>query len=154
MATRIHQPYPAAPLDCGRFEDKAAPFSKGSERRLRQVRFVVTDLMAVWFSASLALSLRFSAVFKGPGLWGYPNKNIGGHIGVLLLYSGLIVLFCNTQRLYCGVLAKSASEESWDIGKAVALATALQLGFIYLWRGGAFAGAACRRVSRWTAAMW
>jgi exopolysaccharide biosynthesis polyprenyl glycosylphosphotransferase len=131
MATRINQPYPAAPLDIGRFEGKAAPFSKGSERRLRQVRFVVSDLMAVWFSASLALWLRFSSFFKGRGLWD-PNNGIGGHIGVLLLYSGLIVLFCNTQRLYCGVLAHSASEESWDIGKAVGLATALQLGCIYL----------------------
>ena len=48
------------------------------------------------------------------------------------MYSGLIVLFCNTQRLYCGAPAKSASEETWDIGKAVGLATALQLSCIYL----------------------
>jgi exopolysaccharide biosynthesis polyprenyl glycosylphosphotransferase len=133
MATpQIDQGYPATPLDFGNFEDKATTFSRCSrERRLRQVRFVVTDLMAVWFSASVALYLRFSV--KGSGLWDYANSaTIGGHIGVLLLYSGLIVLFCNTQRLYCGVLAKSAGEESWDIGKAVALATALQLICIYL----------------------
>ena len=134
MATpRIRTP---APLDFARFEDKAAPPSKRSgERRMRQVGFVVTDLMAVWLSASVALSLRFSgALFKGPGLWAYPHKTIGSHVGVLLLYSGLIVLFCNTQRLYCGVSAKSASEETWDIGKAVGLATALQLACIYLSR--------------------
>jgi len=139
MATpRIDQAYSAAPVDFELFEGrapKAAPFSKCSgERRLRQVRFVVADLMAVWFSASVALYLRFSAVlFKEPGLSAHANSiSIGGHIGVLLLYSGLIVLFCNTQRLYCGVQAKSASEESWDIGKAVGLATVLQLGCIYL----------------------
>jgi exopolysaccharide biosynthesis polyprenyl glycosylphosphotransferase len=134
MATpRIRTP---APLDFGRFEDKAAPSSKRSgERRMRQVGFVVTDLMAVWLSASVALSLRFSGVlFKGPGLWAYPHNTIGGHVGVLLLYSGLIVLFCNTQRLYGGGSAKSASEETWDIGKAVGLATALQLSCIYLSR--------------------
>jgi exopolysaccharide biosynthesis polyprenyl glycosylphosphotransferase len=132
MATpRIRTP---APLDFQRFEDKAVPASKPSgERRMRQVCFVVTDLMAVWLSASVALSLRFSSVlFKGPGLWTFPNKTTEGHIGVLLLYSGLIVLFCNTQRLYCSVSAKSAREETWDIGKAVGLATALQLGCIYL----------------------
>lgn len=134
MATRIRPPYPAAPLDFWRFENRTAPSSKDSgERRLRQVCFVLTDLMAVWLSAAVALFLRFSGVFfRGPGLWARPNKIVGEHIGVLLLYSGLIVLFCNTQRLYRGVPARSAGEETWDVGKAVGLATALQLACIYL----------------------
>ncbi len=131
MATRIHQ---AAPTVASDFGHRAAPFSKYiGERRLRQACFVVMDLMAVWLSASVALFLRFSAGFhRGPHLWAYSQESIAGHIGVLLLYSGLIVLFCNTQRLYSGLPAKSASQESWAIGKAVGLATALQLACIYL----------------------
>jgi len=139
MATpQIDQTYSAAPVAFETFKGggtKAAPFSNGSsDRRLRQARFVVADLVTVWLSASVALCLRFPAVlFRGSGPWdSTDSQNMEGHIGVLLLYSGLIILFCNTQRLYSGVLAKSASKESWGIGKAVGLATLLQLGFIYL----------------------
>jgi exopolysaccharide biosynthesis polyprenyl glycosylphosphotransferase len=133
MATRIQQPYPAVPPDS---EREAAPFSRYSgERRMRQACYVVIDLMAVWLSASAALSLRFSVdLFRSPHSWAYTHQSIAGHIGVLLLYSGLIVLFCNTQRLYTSLRTKTASEEAWGIGKAVGLATVLQLACIYLSR--------------------
>jgi exopolysaccharide biosynthesis polyprenyl glycosylphosphotransferase len=132
MATRIHQATPAS-LDFG---DKDTPFSKYSgERRLRQVCFVIIDLMAIWLSASVALSLRFSSgLFNAPRPRSVSTLNMVEHIGVLLLFSGLIVLFCNTQRLYSGLVTPSAREESWCIGKAVGLATALQLSCIYLSR--------------------
>jgi exopolysaccharide biosynthesis polyprenyl glycosylphosphotransferase len=133
MATRIHQAQPApTSLDSGR----ATPFSRYSgERRLRQACFVVTDLSAVWFSASIALYLRFSSgLFRAPRPRTVSTLYMGEHIGIVLLYSGLIVLFCNTQRLYSGALAHSAREESWCIGKAIGLATALQLSCIYLSR--------------------
>jgi exopolysaccharide biosynthesis polyprenyl glycosylphosphotransferase len=133
MATsRIDHAYSAS-TDFGATA-KSASLPKGAgERTVRQVRFVVTDLLAVWLSASLALVLRFQVWFNSPGLLRHTDgKSLGGHIGVLLLYSGLIVLFCNTQRLYCGLLAKSTTDEVWDIGKAVGLATVLQLVCIYL----------------------
>jgi exopolysaccharide biosynthesis polyprenyl glycosylphosphotransferase len=136
MATsRIDPAYSATGVDVGPVKAKSAPISKGTgERRVRQVRFVVTDLVAVWISAALALWLRFSALpFSNSRLSDYADgKRLGGHIGFLLLYSGLIALFCHTQKLYCGVLAKSSSEEGWNIGRAVGLATVLQLGCIYL----------------------
>jgi exopolysaccharide biosynthesis polyprenyl glycosylphosphotransferase len=133
MATRIHQVDPVTSRDFGH---KVSTFSKYSgERRLRQACFVVTDLLAVWLSASMALYLRFSTgLFRAPSPRTVSTLNMGEHIGVLLLYSGLIVLFCNTQRLYSGVLSPSAGEESWRIGKAVGLAAALQLSCIYLSR--------------------
>jgi exopolysaccharide biosynthesis polyprenyl glycosylphosphotransferase len=133
MATRIHQAEPVPSLDSGH---KVTPFSQYSgERRLRQACFVITDLLAVWLSASMALYLRFSTgLFRAPGPGTVSTLNMGEHVGVLLLYAGLIVLFCNTQRLYSGVLSQSAGEESWCIGKAVGLATGLQLSCIYLSR--------------------
>jgi exopolysaccharide biosynthesis polyprenyl glycosylphosphotransferase len=134
MATsRIDQVYPAPPTAFEASKSGSLPVRPG-ERTVRQVRFVITDLLAVWFSAWLALGLRFHTVwFSGAGILGHADgKSLGGHIGVLLLYSGLIILFCNTQKLYCGVLAKSTSDEIWDIGKAIGLATILQLGCIYL----------------------
>src|ERR1700722_18440783 len=130
MATsRIDHAYSAS-TDFGATAKSASLPQGAGERTVRQVRFVITDLMAVWLSASLALGLRFQTFwFNNPVLSRHTDgKRLGGHIGVLLLYSGLIVLFCNTQRLYCGVLAKSTSDEVWSIGKAVGLATVLQLG--------------------------
>lgn len=133
MATRVHQIPPEFSVESG---PDTLPFSRYSgERRFRQACFVAMDLMAVWLSASVALTVRFSTnLFRGQGLWSYSKLSIGQHIGVLLLYSGLVVLFCNTQRLYSGVLTKSTREESWSIGKAVALATALQLSCVYISR--------------------
>jgi exopolysaccharide biosynthesis polyprenyl glycosylphosphotransferase len=129
MVTRIPQARSAPPLH-------PTPFSRYSgERRLRQACFVVTDLSAVWFSAFIALYLRFSTgLFRAHRPLTVSTMNMGEHIGVVLLYSGLIVLFCNTQRLYSGALSYSAREESWCIGKAVGLATTLQLSCIYLSR--------------------
>lgn len=131
MATRIHQSPPAASLDFGH---RTAPFSKYSgERRFRQTCFVAMDLVAVWASASVALCLRFSSgLFHQGGPKAVSTLNTEEHIGVLLLFSGLIVLFCNTQRLYSGPIRSNSREESWRIGKAVGLATALQLSCIYL----------------------
>jgi FlaA1/EpsC-like NDP-sugar epimerase len=133
MATRIHQVRPTPrSLNFG----PATPFSKYSgEQRLRQACYVVTDLSAIWFSASIALYLRFaSGLFRAPRPGTVSTLNMGEHVGIVLLYSGLIVLFCNTQRIYSGVLANSGRDESWCIGKAIGLATALQLGCIYLSR--------------------
>jgi exopolysaccharide biosynthesis polyprenyl glycosylphosphotransferase len=133
MATRIHQAPPSTSLDFGQ---EAAPFSRYSgERRLKQACFVVMDLMAVWLSAGFALSLRFSSgLFHARGPRVVSSLNMGEHIGVLLLFSGLIVLFCNTQRLYSGAMTSSVRRESWCVGKAVGLATALQLSCVYLSR--------------------
>lgn len=133
MATRIHQAYSVMPPDS---ERETTPFVRYSgERRIRQACFVVTDLAAVWMSAFVALSLRFSVgLFSGPRPLSHADESIAGHIGVLLLYSGLILLFCNTQQLYSGLRARSASEDAWRIGKAIGFATALQLGCIYLSR--------------------
>jgi exopolysaccharide biosynthesis polyprenyl glycosylphosphotransferase len=137
MATSQIDPFPSAPnfelFDGG--ASKTEAFSRyGGERRLRQLRFVAADLLLIWLSSLVAIFLRFPpAAPSRTGIWAYASsKSMDGHLGVLLLYSGLILLFCNTQRLYSGVLAKSTSEESWSIGKAVGLATLLQLGFIYL----------------------
>lgn len=136
MATsRIDHAFPAASsTDFGATAKSASLSKDAGDRTVRQIRFVITDLMAVWLSASIALGLRFQTIwFNNPGVLRHTDgKSLGGHIGVLLLYSGVIVLFCNTQRLYCGVLAKSTSDEVLDIGKAVGLASILQLGCIYL----------------------
>jgi exopolysaccharide biosynthesis polyprenyl glycosylphosphotransferase len=115
-------------------ENSASVSSHGSERRLKQSLFVVTDLLAVWVSALLALYSRFSPDFTNRSLLGVltGNEHIRGHVGVLLLYSGLIVLFCNTQRLYQGIPLRSADDEALAVSKAVVLATLLQLCCIYL----------------------
>jgi exopolysaccharide biosynthesis polyprenyl glycosylphosphotransferase len=88
-------------------------------------------------------------VLAGGGLAFHPNffrANVGElllwvHIahrplarygGFLLLYSALIVLFCQWKDLYRTPRLRSATEESIAVMKAVSLATLLLTAFIYL----------------------
>jgi exopolysaccharide biosynthesis polyprenyl glycosylphosphotransferase len=52
--------------------------------------------------------------------------------GFLLLYSVVVVLFCQFKDLYRTPRLRSAIEESFDVFKAVSLATLLLTAFIYL----------------------
>ncbi len=99
-----------------------------SARHVTMVLFVAADLMAIWLSALLALSLRFTPAFTNRlGLSPLDTSaHLAGHAGFLLLYSALVVLFCNAQGLYRSLQTVSPAEESWAVGKAVVFATGLQ----------------------------
>lgn len=93
-----------------------------------QTLFVAADLGVIWLSSLAALGLRFTPAFaSGVGL---PPLDSGvhftGYAGFLLLYSVLVVLFCNAQGLYRSLRTVSPAEESWTVGKAVVFATTLQ----------------------------
>jgi len=82
---------------------------------------VIVDLLSVWCGGILAIALRLPRI----------QWSVGTHAAFLLLYSGLIILFCNTQKLYSSVQFQSSKEESIAIMRAVALASILLTAFIY-----------------------
>jgi exopolysaccharide biosynthesis polyprenyl glycosylphosphotransferase len=55
-----------------------------------------------------------------------------GYGGFLLLYAGLILLFCQGQDLYRTPRTRSGAEETVEVAKAVTFATFLLAAFIYL----------------------
>jgi exopolysaccharide biosynthesis polyprenyl glycosylphosphotransferase len=93
-----------------------------------QALCVAADLLVIWMSALAALGLRFTPAFTSR--FGLAQLDSGAHLtshaGFLLLYSVLVVLFCNAQGLHRSQQMVSQTEESWAVGKAVVFATILQ----------------------------
>ena len=63
---------------------------------------------------------------------GVPVSTVIEHAGFLILYSGLLVLCCHTQKLYRGVQVRSGGQEAWAVINAVGLATLLLSSFLFL----------------------
>jgi exopolysaccharide biosynthesis polyprenyl glycosylphosphotransferase len=119
-------------------EDLAARSSSGRMRvgLTRQFTYVAIDLALVcagglflfWldfglqptFTASIRSAARFFSHVSAPE---YP--------GFLLLYAALIVLACKSQHLYRTLKELTAVEETFTVVKAVCLATALLVLFIF-----------------------
>lgn len=94
--------------------------------------FVLTDFLLLWLAAALALILRFSGVvsrWKALGVNG--EAHIGVHAVLLLLYSGLVVLLCHTQRLYQRLQVMKAWREDWATVRAVGSSTVLLSSLIF-----------------------
>jgi exopolysaccharide biosynthesis polyprenyl glycosylphosphotransferase len=88
----------------------------------RQTMVVLSDLLSIWCGGIIAIALRF------------PLRNewsVGTHGAFLLLYSGLIILFCNTQRLYDGIQFRYSRDETMAVVRAIAMASILLTTFIY-----------------------
>jgi len=110
-------------------EVRAVLASRDDVLRVRRSLFVLADLAAIWGASLLAMPLRFPF-----GMFRHPLHNpttLTGHLAFLLLYSGLIVLFCNTQHLYSSSYS-SSSRETLAVFKSVAMASVLLTGCIYL----------------------
>src|SRR6185437_13512789 len=94
--------------------------------RTRQRLLVVIDLLLIWAASAATLALRFTSLVPG---WGVRRNegifHVKVHVVLLLLYSGLVVLFCQSRNLYRGLRAGSAWHEGWETVKAVATATIL-----------------------------
>jgi exopolysaccharide biosynthesis polyprenyl glycosylphosphotransferase len=88
--------------------------------------FVLADLCGIWSVALLVLAFRFSASEIQ-----LQTKAFTAHIGFVLLYSVLIVLFCHTQRLYTLYQSASSYTEILSICKSIAFATVLVTASIF-----------------------
>jgi exopolysaccharide biosynthesis polyprenyl glycosylphosphotransferase len=87
----------------------------------RRAVVIASDLLSVWCAAIVAVALRFSLNLQ----W-----TVEAHAAFLLLYSGLVILFCNTQNLYAGVF-RSSWQETVAVARALAMASTLLTAFIY-----------------------
>ena len=106
---------------------QAAVSRAGSAGHTARALFVAADLSLIWLSALASLGLRFNPAL--PGRFGgsfLDSGALAGHAGFLLLYSMLVVLFCNAQGLYRNPQTVSPAEERWAVSKAVVVATTLQ----------------------------
>lgn len=88
----------------------------------RRMVLVFADLLSIWCGAIIAVTLRFPL---------HDHSSLETHLGFLVLYSGLIVLFCNTQKLYSGVHFRSSKQETTAVTRAVVMASMLLTAFIY-----------------------
>jgi len=113
----------------------SAPAVQGG--RWVQVGYTLTDLFFIGLNALIVFYFRFlpdslPALIRGesPGPFKYPF--LPEYLGFLILYAGLVVLFCQSQDLYRTLRSRSALDESFAVFKAVSLATLLLTAFIYL----------------------
>ena len=108
-----------------------ATFSRPrSALRPHHFLFVATDLAVIWAGALFALSLRFSFHILRDPL--ERQLTLTSHLTFLLLYSGLIVLFANTQRLYSEYQHAHARLEVYAVVRSVAMASVFLIGCIYV----------------------
>ena len=97
----------------------------------RQMLIVGIDLLSVWSGALIAMALRFPL---------HVEATIRTHVAFLLLYSVLVILFCNTQKLYSGPQFRSVTQEVVAVFRANAMASIFLTAMIY--------GSGLRTISR------
>jgi exopolysaccharide biosynthesis polyprenyl glycosylphosphotransferase len=115
--------------------------ARGSSGRLRvglvrQIIYVAIDVAMVWLGGLLVFWLSFDFHIER-GLSVAPAGKFVAHVlspvypGFLALYAALIVLACKSQHLYRTPKEVSAIGESTTVLKAVGLATALFVMFVF-----------------------
>lgn len=91
----------------------------------RRMMLVVVDILSTLAAALSAIILRFRLHIHDHG-------TLATHAAFLLLYSGLIILFCDTQKLYSGVHFRSSKDETLALSRALFMASVLLGTFIYV----------------------
>ncbi len=96
--------------------------------------YMLLDLAAVLSSAYIAYCFRFPPPFfssvKELFFWHGPQQP--QYVGLVFLYGALTVLFCRSGDLYWTPRGRTRFEETLAVSKAVILATALLMVFVYL----------------------
>jgi exopolysaccharide biosynthesis polyprenyl glycosylphosphotransferase len=102
-----------------------------------QTTSALLDLFFVCLNATAALAIRSVSLPLLGKTWNKPLEltqlfPAKPYLAFLLLYAALIVLCCAIQDLYRRLDNSYGREESWNVFKAVAMATLLLAVFIYL----------------------
>lgn len=98
--------------------------------------YVLVDVLLICANGLFALYLRFITIPSQAGIWQagpslaaeFPTKQ---YAGFLLLYTILIVLFCQSHDLYRTLRGRSMRQESWAVIRAVFFATLVLTAFIF-----------------------
>jgi exopolysaccharide biosynthesis polyprenyl glycosylphosphotransferase len=107
---------------------KRPPPVQSVEFSRRQWLFVAADLFCINSGALLAIASRFSSIIDHP----HAALTLAGHVSISILFSVLIVLFCNTQGLYSVYQPISRFQECIGIFKSVLFATFLLGGSLFV----------------------
>lgn len=102
-----------------------------------QVAYALIDLGLVMANGVAAFFLRHPAagmrhVMDSAYKEVVTHQPLSGYGGFLILYAGLILLFCQGQDLYRTPRKRTVTDESLAVAKAVTFATLLMTVFIYL----------------------
>jgi exopolysaccharide biosynthesis polyprenyl glycosylphosphotransferase len=102
-----------------------------------QVSYALLDLFFVGLNATAALAIRSVSLPLLGKTWNKPLElsqlfPVKPYLAFFLLYAALIVLCCAFQNLYRRLENPYGREESWNVFKAVAMATLLLAVFIFL----------------------
>lgn len=136
MATLSNNLFAAAAADgshrifTGSHQDRPDHRNGQSVARIRRLSFVIADLAGIWAGAALGLAAYFK--FCVPGTQAPHLPYVTANLGSALLYSALIALFCNTQRLYAVYQSSSSVRELLAIVKAISMASLLLTASIYI----------------------
>lgn len=104
-------------------------------RKWVHVSYVLIDLLLICLSGAGAFFFRFASAGVslhhqfGSGL--VTEAPIKPHLGFLLVYAILILLFFQSEDLYRTPRGKNVSEETWEVFRSVGLATVVLVAFIF-----------------------
>ena len=97
-----------------------------------QVAYATIDAILVCMIGAAVLWARFGiGLLLGPGHHLFDGAAGHLYVGVFLLYSGLVVMGCASQALYRTPRDRSVLDETLMVARAVGLATALLVIFIF-----------------------
>lgn len=102
-----------------------------------RISYALIDLLLVCIDGFIALSLRFFGnsvkdILHWHRAIAETSLPVGSYAAFLLLYTVVILLFCQSQDLYRTVRTRTPVEESLAVFKAVFFATLLLSAFVYL----------------------
>jgi exopolysaccharide biosynthesis polyprenyl glycosylphosphotransferase len=117
-------------------DDRAAGSGRMRVGLVRQVAYVAIDLTMVCLGGLLAFWFTFTLQAADSGFSTatpifFAHLAAPAYPGFLLLYSALTVLACKSQHLYRTPKEQTAMQESFAVFKAVGVATALLVLFIF-----------------------
>ncbi len=97
---------------------------------------MLIDALLIGASVMLALMIRFPGNFNLPGMRDLGNAGKGttllAHVGFMLVYTVMVVLFCDSRRLYASFEIHSIIAELRTILMAVITSSFLLTGMFYL----------------------
>jgi exopolysaccharide biosynthesis polyprenyl glycosylphosphotransferase len=118
-------PFVQGPRNLGPGDAIARPSQLHNALLARRIVLVIVDLLCIWAGGLVAVALRFPQFHRS-------HWTIESHAAFLVLYSVLIILFCNTQTLYSSVQFRSSKQETVAVMRAIALASVLLSAFVYI----------------------
>jgi len=120
-------PKVVAPGRRSEFQNRSRPFAPSRSWAESRIAACLVDMLLVSAVGLVVFSMRYTSA--GHIRAGVPASH---YLGFLILYAGLVGMFCQNQGLYQAWRTTGPLDESFAVLKAVTMATLLLTTFIYL----------------------